>query len=364
MDPTNPGEILWNGMKLAYGGYRTVKGMMGVVNDVGYIFDGPKDKLNQGNRSLSLKRQKAYDRRRRKMMALWAKGYGEGWGKALHKFYTNTGQITWNHNECSYTYFYMETLSILNGQMNDGPLVLQPAMQIAGTPATDGKVVPRSDQSESEYVKPDLTYNATWRPYTAAKMCYTPKSKHVYEFRNNNVTSCRIHFYEYICIDDCDITIADLMTRGILEKTSGFNTDMDTNETIWPGSAMESIQKKWRCYSKASCVLNPGEGTFYTVKKINNVVFDTRDDTLDTATYIKGLTRCLQVRVQGVLGHDNTTTTLVGNLKGSIDWRSVEESHIKFADSLERPQSTFSQAKDTITTGAQVQSEEPGKETI
>lgn len=312
---------------------------------VGYKVD---PEVNKPYNVRSLKRSRKNHQGFARNLALRAKGIGKDFGEQVENLTSNTGNITWENDECSYTYFGELRRADLASLMDIGMLRLE--QEHGG--ALGGK-----------YVVQDASYDATKRANTMAEMAILPKSKAVIEFKNNNLVNVRLDFYEWVCVDDTSLDIATLMNSGITQATNGAYSGMSTNALVYPTKVRKYVEERWHLVKQGSVTLKPGETTFYKMHFQCKKTYDSRFYELNAngMTYCHGLSRFLQVRACGTLGHDTTDKTKVGLLKGSVDWREVQSIYLKIGQGIERHQFKITALKDTITVGQQVQSEEPAE---
>lgn len=260
-------------------------------------------RVQSGRGYKSLKKRKIQHKKR---MA-WVHGVGSNWGPLQRRLECESKNYSVTNNVCSYNYDYYPEKSDLLLLMDNyqGDTIVWDSSATAGNESVPKRI--------------EHGYDATLRPYSHARLAILPSSYKEYTFRNNNLVSVRLGVYEYICIDDTTRSILSLMDDSA-EKLYGSAVSTESEIMLTPTMLQTCIKDRYALLKNAEVILAPGETTVYRMYIRTHDVYNTfNDEKSNTATRLAGMTKCLQVRLEGCLGHSQTTGTNVAYLAGDVD---------------------------------------------
>lgn len=219
------------------------------------------------------------------------------YGRMLRKCVKNNGLLSHNSNQCSYEDFYIATDTQLNGLMDDEYIKLG---------QTDALAV-----REETYNFIANALNNTW------KLLF--KGVLVIELRNNYNYDVQMDVYYTVPIHTQESTANADMKEAIqfgLDRKSAV-TNWNTS-VCWHPRHSDMFRKNWRTVKYMSFRIRPGGEKTLSVstgwKMYNQQIFNANQ-----GHFLKGLTKGILIRQQGIVLHDNTNGG-AGYCEGRIDY--------------------------------------------
>jgi transcriptional regulator of met regulon len=245
----------------------------------------------------------------------------------------STGYASTVANECNYAVFNafrasdMETLMTSHGYFARDPTAQTIARQAMDQDGTNRVLIP----SKLRFVK-----GAYFKIHV----------------RNNDLVPIEVGLFDFLCTDstttasvltELDEKMDRLMQNAV--PTKPFVNDINNDPAKMP-----KMLNHWKRVNHVKMVLQPGmEYTFYS--KPGRAKYHSAFENLHASTYIRGITKTILLRVQGVLGHDTATRANVGRLKCALDYEYLCKCKFVVELGTEFPSLTQSYALDTISTG-------------
>lgn len=145
------------------------------------------------------------------------------------------------------------------------------------------------------------------------------------EFRNNYIVPCDIAVYLCTVKQDTNINPSTAVTNGLADVG---NPD-STSPFVWPTDSPQ-LTDLWKIESTKKIRLEPGQG-FTTSHNSGWFDYDTSLADSHALAHQKGY-KCFAwlFRIQGVIGHDDTSTTLFGLLPGGVDYTWTRTGKVQY----------------------------------
>lgn len=155
-------------------------------------------------------------------------------------------------------------------------------------------------------------YDARGIPHPA-KWCFKVASKCI--MRNNYLYPVDVRCYILKPKHDSDLPAYNALYNGIVSMSNGDVYDVLAPE-IYPSTSIEFGQQ-YKILK--SCKMRLQSGDECVVPFNEDIVYDHKENDVNTLAYSPKNTRVIFIRVQGVVTHDSTTSTNVGFAPTQID---------------------------------------------
>ena len=230
------------------------------------------------------------------------------WGPLITKKELRAGQSTVPDNKVLYLDYKTALRTDMGALLSQGMRQIHP-VDTNGDGTIDG---------HQELVVPQ-GYDATYRPYIDGKLKLSKSSGCKMTFRNNDMVSMDIKFYEYLCMDWTNTTPNTLITNAIIDQNNGSILKED-HPAFYPSSVEHQFKSLWKRVKKVKSVrLDPsGEINYYFSAGTRQYDIQLGATTESGQGYVPGVSKFLLVRVTGVLA--TGVTSGAGTLGCNIDW--------------------------------------------
>lgn len=169
-----------------------------------------------------------------------------------------------------------------------------------------------------------------------------------YWFANNTTYPAKL--IVYVCMPKIDTDVvptADIITGAneMAQSAAGWATE----PFFYPGMS-HTFKRKWRVVKSQSIRINPGDSTMFSVNlPLMCRMNESADDTSSLA-YLRNRSAVILTRLEGVVVHDQSTTTNVGIGETNLDVIIKESISYAFLGGNQIKNNTYSDQRDAIST--------------
>lgn len=137
---------------------------------------------------------------------------------------------------------------------------------------------------------------------------------HKITMRNNRQVPVRVRGYIFRVKEDTSIAPATAFTQGLADV----GAPSATSALVYPTDSNQ-LMEIWRIAKSCNVILQPGQQKVMTITSKKFVYDPSISDSHGLAFQRSFDGSNFSVRVEGILGHDNTDSSEQGNLQGAID---------------------------------------------